>query len=351
MICALPLVVHGQLATPKYSNEFMNLGAGASFMAVGQAGSSAVDDAEAGYWNPAGLVRMESDYQIGLMHAAYFAGIANYDYATIAAKLDTSSAIGLSVIRFAVDNIPDTRALFDANGSIHYDRIQMFSAQDFGFLLTYARKSSLLGGISLGANAKVIYRKAGVFSQAIGFGIDMGTQKQLGQWQLGVTGKDIFGTFNAWSHNPEELREIFQLTGNDVPINTLEVTLPRLILGISRKITLPKQIILMPLLDLDVTFDGKRNTLLRSNFASLDPHGGVSIGYRDLIFVRLGVSQFQQFERLSGTKRWSFLPSGGIGINVGEINIDYAMTDIGDRAQGLYTHVFSVKARLYAKEK
>jgi hypothetical protein len=135
-----------QVTAPKYSNEFLAIGVGARGMAMSNVQSALVDDVTSGYWNPAGLTKIKNKYEIALMHAEYFAGIAKYDYGAIAMKIDSQSAVGLSIIRFGVDDIPDTRYLFDSdgnnNGKINYNNIRYFSSSDYSFLLTYARKSN-----------------------------------------------------------------------------------------------------------------------------------------------------------------------------------------------------------------
>ena len=68
----------------KYSNEFLNIGAGARGLGMGGAQVASVADATAGYWNPAGLTEIKEHPVASLMHAEYFAGIGKYDYATIA---------------------------------------------------------------------------------------------------------------------------------------------------------------------------------------------------------------------------------------------------------------------------
>src|SRR6187431_2304405 len=68
----------------KYSNEFLNIGAGARGLAMGNAQVASVNDATAGYWNPAGLTGVKDDINVSAMHAEYFAGIAKYEYASIA---------------------------------------------------------------------------------------------------------------------------------------------------------------------------------------------------------------------------------------------------------------------------
>src|SRR6188508_2200229 len=68
----------------KYSNEFLNIGAGARGLSMGSAQVATVNDGTAGYWNPAGLVGVKDNTQINIMHAEYFAGIGKYDYASVA---------------------------------------------------------------------------------------------------------------------------------------------------------------------------------------------------------------------------------------------------------------------------
>ena len=64
----------------KYSNEFLSIGVDAAALGMSNTVTAHTGDVNSGYWNPAGLLRLE-DKQIGLMHANYFANIAQYDYA------------------------------------------------------------------------------------------------------------------------------------------------------------------------------------------------------------------------------------------------------------------------------
>ena len=158
LLFIITVSVKGQ--TTKYSNEFLAIGVGARAMGMSNAVVSNVDDVTSGYWNPSGLVNIKFNRQASLMHAEYFAGIAKYDYGSIAAKIDSNSAAALSVIRFAVDDIPNTTELIDNDGNINYDKITSFSAVDFAMLFSYARKSPI-DGLNFGANAKIIRRKVG----------------------------------------------------------------------------------------------------------------------------------------------------------------------------------------------
>ena len=63
--------------------EFLSIGVGARGWHSRTSLTAITNDVTSGYWNPAGLSRMEQKYQLSLMHAAYFANIANYDYAAL----------------------------------------------------------------------------------------------------------------------------------------------------------------------------------------------------------------------------------------------------------------------------
>ena len=138
----------------KYSNEFLNIGVDAAALGMSNAVVSTTSDVNSGYWNPAGLVHLE-DNQLALMHSSYFANIANYNYIAFAKPLDDRSAIGISLIRFGVDDILDTTQLIDDQGVINFDRISTFSTADYALTVSYARKLPL-DGLNYGINAKVI---------------------------------------------------------------------------------------------------------------------------------------------------------------------------------------------------
>ena len=49
---------YGQIETPKYVNEYLAIGVGARALAMGNSQTELVNDATAGYWNPAGLLNI-----------------------------------------------------------------------------------------------------------------------------------------------------------------------------------------------------------------------------------------------------------------------------------------------------
>ncbi len=324
----------------------MNIGVGARAMSMSNAVVANVSDVTASYWNPAGLLKIKDRYQFSLMHSEYFGGVAGYDYAGFAMPFDSLSHIGISIIRFGIDDIPDTRFLYDANGSVNYDNIRFFSAADYGFLFSYARKLPVLGGIDVGTSFKVIHRKVGQFASAWGFGLDLGAQKTFGKWQVGCTIRDITGTFNAWSHNTEMIEDIYTQTGNQIPESSLELTLPRILLGVSRDFTFGEKFGLNANVDTEITFDGKRNVLIKTNVFSISPSAGIEADYAKVAFLRVGFGRFQQVKNFDSSTRLTFQPNFGLGVKIKTLNIDYAMTDFSDSSEALYSHVFSLMLSL-----
>ena len=339
-------IVYSQAVSPKFSNEFLSIGVGARGLGMSGTQVANVKDVTSGYWNPAGLSGIESKYEFALMHAEYFAGIAKYDYAAFATAIDTSSHLAISVIRFAVDDIPDTRFLYNANGAIDYNNIRFFSSADYAFIFSYAREMGFLPGLNMGANFKVVHRNAGDFANAWGFGLDVGAQLERNGWQFGVMLRDITGTFNAWSHNSELVFDIFTQTGNEIPENSIEITLPKAILGVSRYFQIKEKFGLLASTDLVFSFDGRRNVILKSDFASMDLNAGMELNYREIVYFRLGVGNIQEVKDFDESTYTSFQPNSGLGVKINNVMIDYALTDIGDQSESLYSHVFSLKVGL-----
>jgi hypothetical protein len=277
------------------------------------------------------------------MHAEYFAGIAKYDYLGGAMALDTSGFLGATIIRFGVDDIPNTTDLIDSDGNLDYDRISKFSAADYALLLSYARKTTI-PNLSYGVNAKIIYRNIGQFAHAWGFGLDLGLQYKLNDWKFGVLARDITSTFNAWNFNEDELIvEVQDSVFNFAPDNSLEITLPKLLLGASRDFPIYDKFTGLVELDLEFTFDGQRHVLIEGDPISIDPRLGIEINYNQLAFVRFGVGNFQRVVEFDEKESLTLQPNFGIGIQFKGVSIDYALTDIGDQSLALYSNVFSIR--------
>lgn len=343
LVFSMWLLLNG-LATAqvKYSNEFLSIGTGARLMGMGGAGTTMVDDVTAGYWNPSRLTNIPGKLDFGLMHAEYFAGLAKYDYGGAAYQLDDRSAVGLSMIRFAVDDIPNTLELIDQEGNIRYDRITAFSAADVGLLFSYGRKMNI-PGLQVGATVKLIYRHTGDFAKAWGFGIDAAASYSIDKWQFSAIARDVTGTFNAWSFRQDLLKEAFEISGNELPQNSLEVTIPRLILATAREFRINDRMSLALALDTHITFDGRRHVVLPVGPVGIDPYLGGELRFASWLFARIGAGNFQLVPGLNGKNNLNLQPNLGLGIQYRNFYIDYALTDVGDLSVAQYSNLISLR--------
>ena len=331
--------------TKKYSNEFMNIGVDAAAFGMANTMVAHTNDVNSGYWNPAGLIGI-NDKQAALMHASYFANIAQYDYAAFAMPIDNESALGISMIRFGVDNILNTTQLIDNQGNIDYNRISLFSTADYGLTLSYARKSKITG-LKYGVNAKIIRRVIGDFASSWGFGFDVGLQYQIKNWKFGVLVRDITTTYNIWSIDEtsyNSIKEAVAGQNQEIPENS-EITLPKSQVGISKKFLFHNETSLLAAANLNVSFD-QTNGIISSKGLTIDPALGFEYSYLDIVYLRTGVGNFQNITQIDGTKKVGFQPNIGLGFKYKGIQIDYALTDLGNQSAALYSNIFSLKIDL-----
>jgi hypothetical protein len=337
-------VNYGQVVR-KYSNEFMNIGVDAAALGMANAVTGSTSDVNAGYWNPAGLIHIK-DHELALMHANYFANIAQYDYIGYASQIDDRSAWGLSLIRFGVDDILNTTELIDNQGNIDYNKISLFSTADYGFTFSYARKLPV-PGFQYGVNAKIIRRIIGKFADSWGFGFDVGLQFEKNNWQFGLMVRDITTTYNVWNINEQEYQKIADAVpgqNQELPEST-EITAPKAQFGLSKKFIVRYDYSIMAAANINMRF-AETNDLLSTSFVSVDPAVGIEFGYTNLVFVRAGVGNFQNIEQLDNTKKVGFQPNIGLGFKYKGIQVDYALTDLGNQSAALYSNIFSLKIDL-----
>jgi hypothetical protein len=350
-------VVITSLQAQKYSNEFLTIGVGARAHGMGTAVVASQQDVYSAAWNPAGLSAMSADdgLEIGAMHAEWFGGVGNFDYLGFTLPLSgQNQRIGFSIIRFGIDQIPNTLSLYEADGTINFDNVTEFSAADYAFLGTYSKAyPKPNGALRLGGNVKVVHRNIGQFATSWGFGLDLGAQLEKGAWTFALLGRDITTTFNSWSFTfSEEDRLTLESTGNEITPNSVETTKPTFVLAASRKFNIAKDVNLTAELDIIATTDGKRNTLLSADPISIDPAFGLEADYGEFVFLRAGVSQLQRIEDFDMEERLNSRPSIGLGLKIGQLNVDYAYTDLGeDDGRSTYSHIISLRLGLKPRSK
>jgi hypothetical protein len=103
--------------------------------------------------------------------------------------------------------------------------------------------------------------------------------------------------------------------------------------------------------NLDLTFDGRRNTVLNSDLLNADPRVGAELNIKDLFFLRTGIYNFQRTfadgDTLNRRKVWIYQPAAGAGFLLGKsFHIDYAFTNLANQSSPLFTHILSLRLDL-----
>jgi hypothetical protein len=357
---AIPLIFFGvfpgtaNLYAQVYQNEFLSIGIGARGQAMMNANVASSSDVFSTFWNPAGLTRIEAPLQIGAMHAEWFTGAVKHDYLGIAKSLDETnkSFAAISVIRNGVDNIPNTLNLYDSNGAINYDNISEFSYASYGIFLSYARALKNQNW-RVGANTKILYSQAGPFGKAWGIGIDLSLLYEKNGFIFSVLGRDITTTYNRWTYTfTDEQKEVFLLTGNEILAASTEITRPSLIPAVGYKFQFKNYSLLTELMG-HMTIDGQRNVLVSTSSFNIDPAMGLEVGYKELLFIRGGLGNFQRIRNIVNPEQTNLTlrPAFGLGLVFGRLYIDYALTNVGQSANNRYSHIFSAILSFKTREK
>ena len=326
-LCVPPAAGDAQTVIAKYAGEFISLGVGARALAMGGAFVALANDVTSGYWNPAGLSRL--DYpQFILMHDAEFGGLVNNDYGAVAIPVGPRTSLGLSVIRVGVDDIADTRnAGVDANGNLTYDpsqftrvdpsRVTYFNAADWAMYFTYSHRQNET--FSYGANVKLIRRDLAEYS-AMGIGFDLGFwYNPFENLSFGANLQDITTTLVAWNTGRNELISPTVKVGSAYFIDLLGGRFA-------------------PAADFDIRFENRQSaSTAHVGPVSLDFHGGLEYQFRNLIALRAGYSDVKQLTL-------------GAGVHFPKLNIDYSFARFGGADQLDNTHRISIMFTLEAEQ-
>lgn len=333
----------------KYSNAFLGMGVGARALGMGSAVVAGPGDVFSSYWNPAGLMDVSDNLQIGLMHNEQFAGIAKHDFGAVTFGLNDRSRAAISFIRMGIDGIPNTLYLMQ-DGQINYNLIKEFSAVDYAFIGSYATKTKI-ENLDIGGNVKIIRRVIGDFGGAWGFGLDASALYKTGRYRMAIQAFDITGTFNAWTYKLSDAdKQQLLSTGNELPKGGLEITTPRLALGISALYTVwAERLTIRPEINADFTTDGQRNVLISSSLFNMDPRIGLELGYKNLLFLRGGINRFQRVKDFDGTQSLTAMPSIGAGIRFNRFAIDYALGNAFNQGFISMSNIISLKLSINRK--
>ena len=144
--------------------QFLKIGVGAKYVAMGEASVACVNDAYAMYWNPASLTQLNG-------HNLHFTNVnwiddVQLNYVAFGKPWGNSSAWGVSATVLSMGEMKVT-TMYEPEGTG-----ETFSASDYSFCFGYARK--LTDRFSLGGSFKYIWERISEES-ASGFAFDFGT--------------------------------------------------------------------------------------------------------------------------------------------------------------------------------
>jgi hypothetical protein len=282
----------------KYAGEFLSAGVGSRALGMAGAFVAVANDVTAGYWNPSGLVEAPG-LQFQLMHAKQFMSSIQYDYFGASRSIGENSALGLSMIRWGVNDIKDTRnALSGASISdgLDYSKITSFNIADYVFFVSYAYRYT--ADLSIGANVKIIYRDY-ASETAMGIGFDAGLKyKLIPDLTLGLMVRDLTTTMMAWS------------------TTTKEFIVPSFRPGVTYRLNFDSiDLYLQPAVDMAILLESRNQSAQVSwGIFSIDTYWGMEAGFKDLCFIRLGYDDLSRF-------------NAGLGVAIKKFGVDYSYTN------------------------
>ena len=243
LVLAASLLAAGPASATKYAGEFLKIPIGARAIGMGTSFTAVTDDATAPYWNPAGMVYLPYR-EVVFQHAEKFGSLLNHDYLGAVLPLGGTtghqSALGISIIRLATDDIPITPRIAALREGIDYDdfgtdndestpgngqgnhrwdpgerllisadELFLASASDLAAMVSYARQRGTHW--AYGGNLKFVRSSlpdtvAHEHVTSFGAGLDAGALYMPSEaLTIGLSIHDLTTTYLAWSNGAREV--------------------------------------------------------------------------------------------------------------------------------------------------
>jgi len=178
--------------------QFLKLGAGARAAGLGNAYVALADDANAVYWNPAGMTQID-DQSASFTHTVWFEDIV-YNWASYVRPLKEGKlGVGIQYLSYGKLDA------FDEMGT----QTGAFKPRDLAATVSYGNK---IGGIPVGASVKYISSK--IKTSASAFALDLGGMYQLyeDKFSVGLAIQNV-GTKMTFVDDGEKLPANIKLGG------------------------------------------------------------------------------------------------------------------------------------------
>ncbi len=325
LFIVFPQYTQAQFA--RYSNGYLQLG----YSAAREGGGRTTLVSESGLGterdNPAGLVWQETPFRVGSSFSSVFTGMGSLLYLGGGMRLDSSSVVGVGLLRFGVDGIQNTLDWRDPSGGEDYGRIRRFGIADYALFLSYGRRLPW-SGFSVGGVGKILYRDEGGFATGVGLGFDVSILYRRQTWQFFAGVRDITTTWTLWFIDQQKLGgsakgEELNPTGR----RAAEGSAPSLEVGVSYLWRQERAWRYGASGRVTASGGNPTSELIALGGVTFSPAIGGWASYKDIVFLRLGAHQWQwiPYSR-QHTDLISFTPTAGLGVQGWGLSIDYAFT-------------------------
>lgn len=284
--------------------QFLKIGVGARYLAMGEAAVASSGDAFSLYWNPAALGEIEGN-QLALAHTNWVLDIT-LNYAAYARRVEGLGVWAIGITALSVPEQEMTTVLLQDGTGLFYD------ASSYAITAGFARE--LTNKFTFGASIKYISESIANES-ASGFGIDLGTILHTGLRSLRM-GMNISNMGGDMRFSGPNLTDQVQNGNNttDVQIVVEESTLPLIF-----RVGVAYDLEFSPTQKLTVATE-----LKHPNDNVQQGSLGLEYGFNDRLFLRSGYKINYDEEALTF--------GAGLQTPFGQesnLNIDYAWVDLG----------------------
>ena len=293
--------------------SFLDIGIGARSLSMGGAFVAIADDPTALYWNPAGIVSIESP-MAHFYHSPWIADV-QFNHSAVVVPLDRSSSFGFFITSVTMDEM-QVRTVKSPQGTGEY-----FSVSNVALAGSYARR--LTDRFSFGVNMKFIQEKIWHMN-AGGLAVDLGSlfiTKNSGL-RIGMSVSNFGGKISMDGYDTEVDYDIDEtMYGNndkiDASLNSMDWPLPLVFrAGVSKDV---------------VQSDIHKLTLAAD---AIHPNNNVeyiNLGFEYILRNMISIRGGQAFYGMDKSKQGLTF---GVGLNYQIprgpiINFDYVYRDIG----------------------